>query len=64
MKTPITKIATTTIRQWGNNSVTVKLPEIFVETYELYAGKRVTHYITRYKGKQALLTVPEDDVRS
>ncbi|MBK7380607.1 MAG: hypothetical protein IPJ03_16750 [Ignavibacteriales bacterium] len=42
MKTPITKIATTTIRQWGNNSVTVKLPEIFVETYELYGGRRVT----------------------
>jgi antitoxin component of MazEF toxin-antitoxin module len=63
MKTQITKIATETIRQWGNGSVTVRLPKIFQENQELYAGKRVTYYLANYKRQPALLIVPEDDVR-
>ncbi|MBK7380467.1 MAG: hypothetical protein IPJ03_16050 [Ignavibacteriales bacterium] len=63
MKTPITKIATTTIRQWGNSSVTAPLPKIFQESQGLYAGRKVAYYITKYKRQPALLIVPESDVR-
>ncbi|MBK7380661.1 MAG: hypothetical protein IPJ03_17020 [Ignavibacteriales bacterium] len=57
------KIANAKLRRWGNHGLTLPLPKMYIDNSGLVAGGGVTVYLTQYKRKQALLIVPESDVR-